>query len=531
MKRLQHIKSYIFFLLAWVVMIPMITSCNKPPKKLIIPSKPNIVIIYMDDLGYGDIGVHGAKGVKTPNIDKLAQNGVDFTDAHCAASTCTPSRFSLLTGTYAFRRNAKILPGTAPLIINTHKGTLASMLRRAGYKSAVIGKWHLGLGRGNVDWNKKITPGPLEVGFDYSLIIPATPDRVPTALIRNHRVWHLHPKTDPLYISYKHPIKGGYPIGLGQLNQLTMMADSQHSGSVINKISRIGYEKGGKSAMWNEKKWASQFTSQAINFMKENKDHPFFLYFASQDVHVPRSPAPQFRGKSTMGRRGDAIAEGDWEVGQLINAIKKMGLAKNTLIIFSSDNGPILGDGYGDQAKYLLHGDKPWGPYKGGKYSAFEAGTRVPLIVDWPGIVKHKVSHALLSQVDIYASLAHLTGQKIQPGSASDSFNMLKTLLGRSNKGRKYLVEQSPFTLSLRDGQWQYIAPQMVTPPGWLKNKHDPLGIADSVQLYNLNKDIKENDNVAANHPELVKKLQQKLQQLHKTPARQRIMLEEKGGQ
>ena len=526
----KMMKNHVLFLLAWAAIIPMMTSCKKTERKLIIPSKPNIVIIYMDDLGYGDIGTHGAIGVKTPNIDKLVQDGVDFTDAHCAASTCTPSRFSLLTGTYAFRRDAKILPGTAPLIINTHKGTIASMLQGAGYKTAVIGKWHLGLGMGNVNWNKKIAPGPLEVGFNYSLIIPATPDRVPTVLVQNHHVLNLHPKTDPLYISYSHQLKGGYPIGLGDENQLKMMADSQHLGAIVNGVSRIGFEKGGKSAMWDQKKWAFQFTDQAIQFMKDNKDHPFFLYFASHDIHVSRIPAPMFRGKSTMGRRGDDIAEGDWEVGQLVAAIKKMGLAKKTLIIFSSDNGPILGDGYGDQAKYLLNGDKPWGPYKGGKYSAFEAGTRVPLIVDWPGIVKPGVSHALISQVDFYASLAYLTGQTIAPGSASDSYNMLYTLLGKSQKGRQFLVEQAPFTLSLRDSTWKYIAPQMETPPGWLKNKHDPLGIADTVQLYNLKKDIGENHNVAAEHPELVKKLQQKLLEIRRTPSRQQVMQQEQGG-
>ena len=531
MRKIKFTNHFHLLLLALCVITPMITSCKKAEQKLIIPSKPNIVIIYMDDLGYGDIGIHGAIGVKTPNIDKLAQDGIDFTDAHCAASTCTPSRFSLLTGTYAFRRNAKILPGTAPLIINTHKGTLASMLQRAGYKTAVIGKWHLGLGKGNVDWNKNIAPGPLEVGFDYSLIIPATPDRVPTVLVQDHHVLNLHPKTDPLYISYDHQLKGGRPIGLHHENQLTMMADSQHLGAIVNGVSRIGFEKGGNSAMWDEKKFAFEFTDQAIQFMKKNKNHPFFLYFASHDIHVSRIPALMFRGKSTMGRRGDDIAEGDWQVGKLVNAIKKMDLAKKTLIIFSSDNGPILGDGYGDQAKYLLNGDKPWGPYKGGKYSAFEAGTRVPLIVDWPGIVKPGVSHALISQVDFYASLAYLTGQKVKPGSAADSYNMLYTLLGKSQKGRKFLVEQAPFTLSLRDGDWKYIAPQMVIPPGWLKNKHDPLGIADTVQLYNLKDDIDENHNIAAQNATLVKQMQQKLEQIQKTPTREQEMIQEQGGQ
>jgi len=518
-------KSILWFLTCLVV----ITSCQKKNKKLTIPSKPNIVLIYTDDLGYGDIGVHGAKGVKTPNIDKLAENGIDFTDAHSSAATCTPSRFSLLAGSYAFRRNAAILPGTAPLIFDLNKGTLPSMLKRAGYKTSVVGKWHLGMGRGNVNWNKEITPGPLEVGFDYSLVIPATPDRVPTALVENHRVKGLDPD-DPLSISYDHQLKGGYPIGLNHPNKLVMMADSQHSGAIINGVSRIGYEAGGKSAMWDIKQFPFEFTNQAIDFMERNKDQPFFLYFASNDIHVPRMPNQKFRGKSMMGRRGDSIAEADWCVGKIIEALKDMGIAKNTLIIFTSDNGPILNDGYGDEAKYLLNGHKPSGPYNGGKYSAFEAGTRVPFIVSWPGVVEPGKSDALMSQVDLYASLAHLTGQTLQPGSAPDSFNMLNTLLGKSDKGRKYLLEQA-FTMALRDDNWKYIAPQENPTPEWLKNKDVATGLTDTVQLYNLKDDVGEQQNVANQHPDLVKKLQQKLRKIREQPTRERVLQQEHGGQ
>ena len=150
--------------------------------------KPNIVIIYVDDLGYGDIGVNGAVGVKTPNIDTLAENGLNFTDAHCSASPCTPSRYSLLTGSYAFRNNAAILEGDAPLIIDTTKETLPKMLQKAGYTTGVVGKWHLGLGKGKIDWNKRIPLGPKEVGFDYSFLIPATGDRVPCVFLENQKV-------------------------------------------------------------------------------------------------------------------------------------------------------------------------------------------------------------------------------------------------------------------------------------------------------------------------------------------------------
>jgi arylsulfatase A-like enzyme len=474
----------------------------------------------MDDLGYADIGVNGAKGVKTPNIDKLAKAGLNFTDAHSSSAMCTPSRYSLLTGSYAFRVNAHILPGTAPLLINPKQGTLASMLQGAGYKTAVIGKWHLGLGRGHVNWNKKIAPGPLEVGFNYNFIFPATLDRVPTVFVKNHRVFNLNAH-DTLTVSYHHPIKDGYPIGLNHPNMLVMMADSQHSGAIINGVSRIGYEKGGKSALWKDTTMSFVLIHQAKNFIKRNQHHPFFLYYACQDIHVPRIPPPRFRDKSRLGRRGDAIVDADWQVGQIVSTLKRLGLAKNTIVIFSSDNGPILEDGYGDQAAYLANaiGDNPDGPYKGGKYSIYEAGTRMPTIVWWPGIVKPGVSHALVSQVDLYASLAYLTGQTLKPRNAPDSFNQLYTWLGRSKKGRQFMLEQA-YTLGLRDGKWKYIAPQTKPTPGWLKNKKVATGLGDSVQLYNLQKDIGETHNVAERHPKLVKKLQQRLQKIKSGPTR-----------
>lgn len=485
------------------------TSAQKQDQGQII--KPNIVFIYTDDVGYGDIGVNGAKGVKTPNVDRLAQNGLNYTDAHCSASTCTPSRYSLLTGSYAFRRNAAVLPGDAPLIIDPEKGTLPLMLQKAGYKTAVVGKWHLGLGNGYIDWNGEISPGAREVGFDYSFIIPATPDRVPCVFVENDRVTNLDP-SDPITVSYQYDL-GGYPLGTEHPEMLKMIGDLQHSGSIINGESRIGYMKGGKNAIWTDENFPLIMTEKAKTFISQNKERPFFLYLALPNVHVPRMPKAKFIGKSTMGRRGDDIAEMDWCTGQIIKQLEDLGLAENTLVIFSSDNGPILDDGYADQAEELLGDHKPGGPYKGSKYSIYEAGTRMPTIVYWPGHVKPGVSGALLSQVDLYASLAKLVGEQVQPGNAPDSEELLDAWLGKTEKGRDVMLEES-YTLGLRMDNWKYIDPQSGTTPDWLKNKKIESGLTQEVQLYNLKEDVGETKNVASENPNIIRQMKEKLQKI-----------------
>ncbi len=490
------------------------TSGNKTPQ---IPEKPNIVIIYCDDLGYGDVGYNGAIGVETPHIDSLARNGLVFTDAHCSAATCTPSRFSLLTGSYAFRNNAAVLPGDAPLIIDTEKGSLPSMLQKAGYTTGVIGKWHLGLGRGQVDWNAEISPGPMEIGFDYSFLIPATADRVPCVFVENQKVVGLDP-SDPIEVSYKQDF-GFYPTGLDHPEMLKMKADTQHSCTIVDSVSRIGYMKGGKAALWKDENFPLVLTTKARKFMDENKNRPFFLYFALSDIHVPRMPNHRFSGNSTMGRRGDEIVQADWCTGQIIRALRSLGLENNTLIIFSSDNGPVLNDGYEDGAEELVGVHKPAGPFRGGKYSAFEAGTRMPTIVYWPGVVNAGVSHALLSQVDLYASLAQLTGQELEKGDAPDSYALLDAWLGKSEKGRQIMLEESS-TLSLRDGNWKYIDPLKNVMPFWMKYKKVEFGLSGDVQLYDLSVDPGEKVNVADKYPEKVQEMQKMLREIEEGSSR-----------
>lgn len=477
--------------------------------QIVAQSKPNIIILYADDLGYGDIACYGAKVVKTPNIDHLANNGVRFTDAHCTAATCTPSRVSLLTGTYAFRKKAAILPGDAPLTISPGTVTLPAMLQKAGYATAVVGKWHLGLGNGVINWNDQITPGPNEIGFNYSFIIPATTDRVPTVFVENGRVPNLDPQ-DPIAVSYAAQI-GDEPTGLSAPQLLKQKADTQHSNTLINGISRIGFMTGGKRARWIDEEIPMVLNKKAKEFITAHKEQPFFLYYPFPNIHVPRTPNKQFAGKTTLGARGDVIEEMDWLVGEITHLLDSLGIAKNTLIVFSSDNGPVLDDGYEDFAGQLNKDHQPGGIFRGGKYSAYEAGTRVSTITYWPGTIRPGVSDALCSQVDLLASFAALTGQKLPAGT--DSQNALDVWLGRSAKGRKFLLEEA-YTMAYRKDRWKYIAPQQTTPPDWLKNKKIETGLAPAEQLYDLQNDPEEKFNVASQHPDIIKTLKAELKKL-----------------
>ncbi len=480
------------------------------------PQKPNIIIIYVDDLGYGDLGCYGAKGVATPNVDTLAKNGIRFTDAHCSAATCTPSRFSLLTGSYAFRNEVAILPGDAPLLINPNTPTLPGMLQKAGYTTGVVGKWHLGLGSGYVNWNKKITPGPAEIGFNYSFLIPATGDRVPCVFVENQQVVNLNPN-DSIQVSYQAKI-GNEPTGTEHPELLKMKADPQHSNSIVNNISRIGFMAGGKDARWVDEDFPFVLVRKASEFIKNNQKKPFFLYLAYHDIHVPRIPNKQFVGKSTMGPRGDAIAQMDWCTGQIVRQLKKLGLDQNTLIIFSSDNGPVLDDGYDDKAVQMLGDHKPAGIFRGGKYSAYEGGTRVPTIVHWPLVIQPTESAAMWNHVDIYATIAALIGQPLASTEAPDSENMLPLLLGSSKTGRDVMLEES-FTMAVRKGEWKYIAPATKS-PSWMKNKKTQSGLGTQPQLYHIQTDMGENTDVAAQYPDKVKEMQVLLENIRKEPTR-----------
>ncbi|UFH53994.1 arylsulfatase [Spirosoma sp. KNUC1025] len=475
--------------------------------------KPNIVLIYADDLGFGDLSCYGATKIKTPNIDRVSAEALRFTNAHASSATCTPSRYSLLTGQYAWRKSGTgIAPGDAALIIPTNRRSMPGMLQKAGYKTAVVGKWHLGLGpKGGPDWNGDIKPGPLELGFDYSFILPATGDRVPCVYVENQRVVGLDP-SDPIRVSYEAPV-GNEPTGKDHPELLKMKFSHGHDQTIVNGVSRIGYMSGGKSARWVDEDIADMLTRKTIQFIEtsQKQAQPFFVYFATHDIHVPRLPHARFLGKSGLGPRGDAILELDWTVGEITKTLDRLGLKENTMLIISSDNGPVVDDGYQDQAVEKLNGHTPAGPLRGGKYSAFDAGTRVPFIVRWPAQVKAGVSDVLLSQVDLFASFAAMAGQSLGAGEAPDSFNAINAILGKTKENRTYVVEQAlNGTLSIIKENWKYIEPSNGQKVNRFTNTE--LGNDPQPQLYDLRNDLGETRNVAAQNPQVVKELTALLQ-------------------
>ncbi len=373
------------------------------PWNSIEQQRPNIIIVYLDDLGYGDVGVFGARSSKTPNIDRLGEEGLLFTNGYATSSTCTPSRYALLTGMYPWRdQSIKILPGTAPLLIDTTQQTLPKMLKKAGYTTGIVGKWHLGLGNGQVNWNQHIAPGPNEIGFDYAYIMAATQDRVPTVYIENGFVVGGEAE-DPIKVDYQKNFEGE-PTAIDNPGMLKMRWHHGHNNSIVNGIPRIGFMKGGQKARWEDENMADTFLTKARWYIREHKNEPFFLYYAMQQPHVPRTPHPRFVGSSGMGPRGDVIAEADWCIGEMMKTLEEEELLDNTVIIFSSDNGPVLNDGYYDNAVELLGEHKPSGQLRGGKYSIYEGGTRVPFIVKWKNQIKPGISDAIVCQMDLLAS-------------------------------------------------------------------------------------------------------------------------------
>lgn len=475
---------------------------------------PNIVLLVADDLGYGDLSCYGATRVHTPAVDSLAQNGVRLTNMHACAATSTPSRYALLTGEYPFRRRGTdVAAGDAAMIIQPRQTTVADLLHRAGYATAAIGKWHLGLGSraGAQDWNGELDQSPYDLGFDYHYIMAATADRVPCVFIENGRVDGYDPSA-PIGVSYERNFEGE-PTAKTHPQLLTKLRPSHgHDQAIVNGISRIGFMKGGGTALWQDENIADSIMAHAIRFIDNHRRSPFFMYLCTNDIHVPRYPHSRFRGKSGMGLRGDAILQFDWCVRQLAEALRSRGLDRNTVIIITSDNGPVLDDGYADRAVELAGGHSPSGPLRGAKYSAFEGGSVVPFIVYWPdGAARGKASDALASLVDVPATLAALAGVPVTKADAPDSQNHLPVWLGHSLRPRPYAVSMaSNRSLTLRTQQYKYISPSdggpMLT---W--GPQIETGYRATPQLYDLSASPYEQRDLSAERPKLVQRLQRLL--------------------
>ena len=473
-------------------------SCNSGKQA----QRPNILLIVADDLGMGDLGAYGGTAIHTPNIDSLATGGILFENGYATSSTSTPSRYAMFTGLYPWRNaDARILPGDAPLIIPTDIPTMPKMLQAAGYNTAAIGKWHLGMGDGNVDWNTQISPSANTVGFDYTCLIAATNDRVPTVYVKNGLVEGLDPD-DPIYVDYNKNFEGE-PTALTNPEMLKMMWDHGHNNSIVNGIPRIGFMKGGQKARWVDEEMADYFVNEVKGYIDlQSADKPFFLYYGLHQPHVPRAPHQRFVGSTDLGPRGDAVVEADWCVGEVIAYLDEKGLLDNTLVIFTSDNGPVINDGYCDNAVELLGDHDPRAGTRGGKYSLYDGGTHIPLIVYWKGQITPKVSDALVSQLDFFASLGRLVGGEVPEGLDSEEY--LDAFLGRSEAARDDLVHEAQGKLSYRSGKYAMI-PAYSGPKTNITGNE--LGNMKTWGLFDLTADRGEQTDIAAENPEILDSL------------------------
>ena len=460
------------------------------------PAKPNIIVILADDIGWGDAGSYGATKIKTPNIDRLAAGGQRFVNAQASAAVCTPTRYSMITGQYGFRRDVDgvdkgVANGASPLVIPTDMTTAPGLLQKAGYHTGIVGKWHLGFGLSKPDYNAELRPGPLEVGFDEFFGFPATNDRIPTVLVRDHRVLGLDP-SDP--IEYTYNKEEAKRLGFS---------------SWAAGRNRIGWGKGGKVAWWDDKTLADVNTREAVQFIERNKDQPFFLYFAPHNVHAPIIPGPRFAGTSGLSERADMLLEFDDTLGKLLATLDRLKLTENTLIIYSSDNGAYVND---------EDGHRPTGPFRGSKSTSWEGGTRVPFLVHWPARIKPGVSEDLVSTIDIPATITAAAGATPPKDSLPDSYNLLPALLGAKDapKRESLILQCGSGHLSVRSGPWKYI-PDLDLAEGWKSKKKDPKRAAVP-GLFDLSKDPGETNNLAEENPTAAQRLADLIAKAKTTP-------------
>lgn len=486
--------------------LPLAALCLAPVLALADGTdRPNIVCILADDVGYADLGCYGATLIRTPALDRLAVGGVRFTDAYAPASTSSPSRYALLTGQYAWRRDVGILPADAPLAIGTDQPTLPRMLQRLGYRTGLVGKWHLGLGCTDrpVDFNGDVEPGPLDVGFDYAYYFPATNDRVPCVYVEGRRVVGLDP-ADPIRVSYRAKV-GDEPTGRNHPGQLRLPYHLGHDGTIVDGISRIGWMAGGQAARWRDEEMADTLAEHAVRFIRAHRDAPFFLYYATHNAHEPRVPSPAFRGRSGAGLYGDVIEELDHCVARVVDALKEEGLYDNTLIIFTSDNAPMIKEGYADGALEHLNGHNPYAHLRGEKYSLHEGGHRVPLIVSWPRRVRTPfVQRQPFGYVDLAATLAALLGAPLAPAQQADGRDASALFLRPdAPRYRDYILTQdNGGQIALRAGRWKDL----------------PARKGTGAELYDLEADPSELHNVVYAYPDTARRMQQYAAEARRQP-------------
>jgi arylsulfatase A-like enzyme len=492
-------RSFVMFLLAYALV-----------SHLDAQSKPNVVIIFTDDVGYGDVSCYGATKLSTPHIDRLAEEGCMFKDAHSASAVCTPSRYALLTGEYPFRADHGKgvwgpLPQSSRLIIDVNKLTIADVMKNSGYATACIGKWHLGFGNTTpTNWNNSLTPGPLQLGFDYYYGIPYVNSGPPFVFVENEKVVGLDPD-DPLVLN-------GEPV-----TPTPYYPDKGH-----NIFS------GGKKAhsLYKDEDIAKVITEKAADWIRNQEETPFFLYMSTTHIHHPFSPHPDFQGTSQCGRYGDFVQELDWMVGQILKTLNEEGIRDNTLIIFTSDNGGMLNVG-GQEAWNMGH--RMNGGLLGFKFDAWEGGHRVPFIVSWPGMVeKGSESSQLICNVDLLSTLAAVCGYELSEEDAPDSFNMLDAFTGNpAHPIRNHLVitPRIEKNMALRVGEWMYIGARggggffgnsrgghILGGPAALAftgEKNSDISDGDFIpnapdeQLYHLDLDLSQSENVSGKHPDI----------------------------
>ena len=427
-------------------------------------ARPNIVVILADDYGWGSSTPYGATGLRTPHLDRLAREGRRFTQAYAPGSVCSPTRYGLLTGRYYWRTSIKdgeVLPPDAPLLVETDRLTIASLCKSQGYRTAMFGKWHLGLTAGNItDWSKPITPGPRQVGFDHYYGFVANLPAAPHGFIEDDEISDPFPSV-PLAPAATESAKG--------------------------------------RTAWQVDHVMATLTSKLTGWIEANQTQPFFVYFAPNAVHEPVAPNARYTG-SPFGKYGDFISELDGSVGQILATLDRLKLADNTIVIFTSDNGGVIEAHNENSVVARKAGLVINGPWRGGKHSEWEGGFREPFIVRWPSQVPAgTVSDQVICLTDLLATFAHVLHAPLRPGQAEDSFNVLRAFTERQPGAPvrgPVILQSADGTYSLRTGDWKLV--ERVNAPAFSTNRNKrTIAAAQKKQaaafsrdeLYNLQKD------------------------------------------